>query len=208
MKTVTCDSTVTIDSPIGPITLKALGDAVVKVDLLGLNPSPAGEAFDGYAPEGAPMTAGGSAGSDALYTGGTKSDPSPALVEATSQLRDFFAGKRKTLDFKVALDGTEFQRAVWGQIAKVGFGEVITYAEIARRIGNPSAVRAVGGAVGSNPVPLVIGCHRILGSGDKITGYSGGDGLPTKRWLLAHEGIGYRDVPEVRRDAETPLKLE
>jgi len=189
MKTVTCDSTVTIDSPIGPITLKALGDAVVKVDLLGLNPSLHDAEFDG----------GGSAANNA---------PSPVLAEASSQLHDFFAGKRKTLDFKVSLGGTEFQRAVWGQIAKVGFGEVITYAEIARRIGNPSAVRAVGGAVGSNPVPLVIGCHRILGSGDKITGYSGGDGLPTKRWLLAHEGIGYRDVPEVRRDAETPLKLE
>ena len=79
------------------------------------------------------------------------------------------------------------------EIAKLGFGQVATYADIANSIGNPKAVRAVGGAVGSNPVPLVVGCHRVLGSAKKITGYSGGDGIPTKKWLLAHEAIEYRD---------------
>ena len=187
MKTVTFDSSITIDSPIGPIALKSFENAVVKVDLLGLAPTTA-------AAEPVPAS--------------TPSATAKVLVAAARQLEDFFAGKRKTLEFPVAYNGTDFQRAVWNEIAKIGFGEAITYAEIARRIGNPSAVRAVGGAVGSNPVPLVIGCHRILGSGEKITGYSGGDGLPTKRWLLAHEGISYRDVPEVRRDAETSIKLE
>jgi methylated-DNA-[protein]-cysteine S-methyltransferase len=184
MKTVNFDSSITLDSPIGPITLKALGDDVVKVDLHGLTDSAAST-------EAEPLV-------------GT----SKTLDRAARQVHEFFAGKRKELDFAVAPAGTDFQRAVWAEIAKVDFGSVITYAEIARRIGNPRAVRAVGGAVGANPVPLVIGCHRILGSGERITGYSGGDGLPTKRWLLAHEGIAYRDVPEVRRDAETSIKID
>jgi methylated-DNA-[protein]-cysteine S-methyltransferase len=192
MKTVIFDSSITIDSPIGPIALKSFENAVVKVDLLGLAPAAVDSLSAGAAASAAPVSP----------------VPAKVLVAAASQLKDFFAGKRKNLDFAVAYEGTDFQRAVWSEIAKIGFGEAITYAEIARRIGNPSAVRAVGGAVGSNPVPLVIGCHRILGSGDKITGYSGGDGLPTKRWLLAHEGIAFRDVPEVRRDAEAQIKIE
>jgi len=195
MKTVTFDSTITFDSPIGPITLKALGDAIVKVDLHGFNTGADSRTHD----DG--MTA-------LTQATPVPAEATPVLAEARNQLTEFFAGKRKNLNFKVSLNGTEFQRAVWGEIAKLGFGKAITYAEIARRIGNPSAVRAVGGAVGSNPVALVVGCHRILGSGERITGYSGGDGLPTKRWLLAHEGITFRDVAEVRRDAETPLKLE
>lgn len=201
MKTVIFDSSITIDSPIGPIALKSFENAVVKVDLLGLAPA----AVDALSAEAAASAA---TVSPVTADPADSANPAEVLVAAASQLKEFFAGKRKTLDFAVAYEGTDFQRAVWSEIAKIGFGEAITYAEIARRIGNPSAVRAVGGAVGSNPVPLVIGCHRILGSGDKITGYSGGDGLPTKRWLLAHEGIAYRDVPEVRRDAEAQIKLE
>lgn len=115
------------------------------------------------------------------------------LQDAKKQLTNYFKDKNKELDFEVSLFGTEFQRSVWKEIGKVGFGEVTTYAEIARNIGNPNAVRAVGGAVGSNPVPLVIGCHRVLGANARITGYSGGDGIPTKRWLLAHEGIETSD---------------
>jgi methylated-DNA-[protein]-cysteine S-methyltransferase len=111
------------------------------------------------------------------------------LDEAEQQLKRYFAGKSKTLDFAVEVSGTEFQKAVWAQIASIGFGETKTYGEIAQAIGRPKAVRAVGGAVGANPVPLVIGCHRVLGTSGKITGYSGGDGLPTKRWLLALEGL-------------------
>jgi len=115
------------------------------------------------------------------------------LNDAKKQLQDYFKGKTKDLNFPVELNGTEFQKSVWNEIAKVGFGEVTTYAEIAENIGNPKAVRAVGGAVGSNPVPLAVGCHRVLGASGKITGYSGGDGIPTKRWLLALEGIATRD---------------
>jgi methylated-DNA-[protein]-cysteine S-methyltransferase len=115
------------------------------------------------------------------------------LQDAKKQLTSYFKGKSKDLDFSTELKGTAFQKAVWAEIAKIGFGEVTTYAEIAKNIGNPKAVRAVGGAVGSNPVPLIVGCHRVLGASGKITGYSGGDGLPTKRWLLALEGIETKD---------------
>jgi methylated-DNA-[protein]-cysteine S-methyltransferase len=115
------------------------------------------------------------------------------LGDAKKQLTSYFKGKSRELTFATELEGTEFQRSVWKEISKIGFGEVTTYAEIARNIGNPKAVRAVGGAVGSNPVPLIIGCHRVLGASGKITGYSGGDGIPTKRWLLALEGIETKD---------------
>jgi len=118
---------------------------------------------------------------------------SPVVDKALLQLDEYFAGKTQILDFPVDPVGTEFQRAVWAEIAKIGFGETTTYADIAAQIGKPKAYRAVGGAVGSNPVPLVIGCHRVMGSSGKITGYSGGDGIPTKRWLLAHESITSKD---------------
>lgn len=117
----------------------------------------------------------------------------PVLDKAEKQLKQYFAGKNKVLDFEVELQGTEFQKAVWHQIANIGFGETMTYGEIAEAIGNPKAVRAVGGAVGANPVPLVVGCHRVLGAAGKITGYSGGDGLPTKRWLLSLEGLKVKE---------------
>jgi methylated-DNA-[protein]-cysteine S-methyltransferase len=111
------------------------------------------------------------------------------LDEAEKQLTKYLAGKSQVLDFEVAVEGTEFQKDVWREISNIPFGETKTYGEIAEAIGRPKAVRAVGGAVGANPVPLVIGCHRVLGASGKITGYSGGDGLPTKRILLALEGI-------------------
>ena len=118
---------------------------------------------------------------------------SKVLAQAKKQLVDYFQGKNKVLDFPVSYKGTAFQESVWGEISRLPWGETTTYAEIAEAIGNPKAVRAVGGAVGSNPVPLVVGCHRVLGASKKITGYSGGDGIPTKKWLLAHEAIEYRD---------------
>jgi len=82
---------------------------------------------------------------------------------------------------------------VWNQVARIPFGSTMSYAEIAAAIGKPLASRAVGGAVGSNPIALVIGCHRVMGASGKITGYSGGNGIPTKRWLLKHEGINSVD---------------
>jgi methylated-DNA-[protein]-cysteine S-methyltransferase len=95
-------------------------------------------------------------------------------------------------DLELDLIGTDFQQSVWKAIAGLDKGKVLTYAGLAAQIHKPLAVRAVGGAVGSNPVPLIIGCHRILGSSGALTGYSGGGGLRTKRWLLDFEGITYK----------------
>lgn len=111
------------------------------------------------------------------------------LDRAKSQLLEYFAGKRKTFDLSVEFRGTDFQKAVWQVINQIKFGETLTYADIAARIGKPKAARAVGGAVGANPVPLIVPCHRVLGASGKITGYSGGEGLPTKRTLLRLEQI-------------------
>lgn len=114
-------------------------------------------------------------------------------LDAADQLSEFFAGSRKGFSVPLDIAGTAFQLAVWTQIAKLDFGEQKTYAELASAVGNPKAVRAVGGAVGANPVPLLVGCHRILGSERRITGYSGGEGLVTKRWLLDFEQIEFKE---------------
>ncbi|MBP6043832.1 MAG: methylated-DNA--[protein]-cysteine S-methyltransferase [Rhodoluna sp.] len=118
---------------------------------------------------------------------------SKVLREAKKQLQAYFAGKLTKFDLPVDLHGTEFQKSVFKQIAKIGYGKTLTYADIAAKIGKPLAARAVGGAVGSNPVPIIVACHRVLGAAGKITGYSGGDGLPTKRLLLKLEGISSKE---------------
>ena len=118
---------------------------------------------------------------------------SELVIAALSQIRQYFDGKRKAFDLPFQLSGTEFQKAVWNQVAEIPYGETMSYGEIADAIGRPLASRAVGGAVGSNPITLIIGCHRVMGTGGKITGYSGGNGIPTKRWLLKHEGINSVD---------------
>ncbi|MFM6980868.1 MAG: methylated-DNA--[protein]-cysteine S-methyltransferase [Micrococcales bacterium] len=118
---------------------------------------------------------------------------SKVLVQAKRQLLKMLEGKSVTFDFEYELSGTEFQLAIWNAIAQVPFGQSTTYAELAIQAGSPKAVRAAGGAVGANPIPLIIGCHRVLGANDKITGYSGGEGLVTKRKLLAIEKISYRE---------------
>jgi methylated-DNA-[protein]-cysteine S-methyltransferase len=101
------------------------------------------------------------------------------------------AGKQLALYLKGALPKFSLQLAVWKAIAKVPFGKTISYGEIAAGIGKPLASRAVGAAVGANPTPLLVGCHRVLGSNGSITGYSGGQGIKTKKLLLEHEGISY-----------------
>lgn len=112
--------------------------------------------------------------------------------QAAKQLVEYFEGKREKFDLKFDLDGTVFQKSVWQQIQKIPFGKTVSYGEIARAIRKPQAARAVGGAVGANPVAIFIACHRVMGSTGKLTGYSGGNGLPTKRKLLDLEGIKYR----------------
>jgi methylated-DNA-[protein]-cysteine S-methyltransferase len=99
------------------------------------------------------------------------------------QIKDYFAGKRKEFNMKVFLKGTSFQTKVWMEIAKIKFGQTISYAELAKRIKNKNAVRAAGSACGKNPVPIVIPCHRVLASGS-IGGFGGGIGLKKKMLKL------------------------
>jgi methylated-DNA-[protein]-cysteine S-methyltransferase len=108
------------------------------------------------------------------------------LNQAKRELSEYFAGKRT--HFSVSLDpqGTPFQRSVWKQIAKVGFGKTLSYGELARRAGHPGSARAAGAATGRNPIGIIVPCHRILGSDGSLTGYAGG--LQRKRALLSLEG--------------------
>ena len=101
-----------------------------------------------------------------------------ALKEPVRQLRAYFAGELEDFDLPLAPRGTEFQQNVWAELCKIPYGETISYGELARRIGNPNASRAVGLANGSNPIPVVIPCHRVIGANGKLTGYGGG--LPIK----------------------------
>ena len=99
----------------------------------------------------------------------------------------YFAGELNTLDdIPCVPDGTEFQLSVWTALRAIPAGQTLSYGALANRLGNPRAVRAVGLANGSNPIPLIIPCHRVIGSDGSLTGYGGG--LERKRWLLAHEG--------------------
>jgi methylated-DNA-[protein]-cysteine S-methyltransferase len=113
-------------------------------------------------------------------------DVPPVLKEAASQLDEYFAGERTDFDVPMELDGTDFQREVWTELARIPYGETISYGELARRVGRPSAPRAVGQANGRNPIPVIVPCHRVLAS-NGIGGYGGG--LKVKRALLAVEGV-------------------
>ncbi|CAB4632795.1 MAG: methylated-DNA--[protein]-cysteine S-methyltransferase [Actinobacteria bacterium] len=148
-----------IQSPIGPITLIAQGEKIVRVEL----------------------------GKKARAEGSSK-----VLTEAKKQLDAYFSGKLERFSVPIEVVGTDFQKSVWKEIAKTGFGRQISYGEIAAKIGKPAASRAVGAAVGSNPTPLLVGCHRVLGSTGKITGFTGAKGIKTKAWLLNHEQIEFR----------------
>jgi methylated-DNA-[protein]-cysteine S-methyltransferase len=112
-------------------------------------------------------------------------EDSSALTEPIRQLCAYFAGDLETFDLPLAPHGTSFQQIVWGELLKIPYGETISYGQLATRIGNPNASRAVGLANGSNPIPIVIPCHRVIGSNGKLTGYGGG--LPIKEKLLALE---------------------
>ena len=114
-----------------------------------------------------------------------EADDHPLLQQAAEELREYFAGKRT--QFTVPLDpaGTEFQHAVWRQLVTIPCGSTASYAEIARAVGKPRGSQAVGKANGSNPLAIVVPCHRVVGTSGKLTGYAGG--LDRKSWLLRHE---------------------
>ena len=110
---------------------------------------------------------------------------SPVLRGAAEWFRDYFANEFRPVDFPLRAEGTPFQRAVWNRMAKISAGRVVTYGELARELG--TSARAVGGACGANPLPILVPCHRVVGADGSLGGYSGGEGLPTKRALLDRE---------------------
>lgn len=131
--------------------------------------------------------------------GSMRRDPDPdwiynekPLATARQQLGEYFAGSRKDFDLPLKLSGTEFQVSVLKALQEIPYGETVSYGEIARRIGRPKAVRAVGAANGRNPIPIVVPCHRVIGSGGDLTGFGGG--LDTKEALLRLEAENTQDL--------------
>jgi methylated-DNA-[protein]-cysteine S-methyltransferase len=122
------------------------------------------------------------------FAGEPASSDDPLLVEAAGQLRAYFARELREFDLPLAPSGTGFQRRVWDAVSAVPFGATASYAEIAAAIGTPSACRAVGAANGRNPLPVIVPCHRVVGSTGALTGYGGG--LERKRALLDLEAHG------------------
>lgn len=147
-----------------------------------------------------------------LPSGNHLDDPDafpPTLHEAVRQLEEYFAGERTEFELPLDLSGvsTDFQRQVYEQLLTVGYGQVTSYGALAQAVGGPELARAVGQAVGANPIPIVIPCHRVVGSGGRLTGFGGG--LPAKIALLRLEGVdvdGDRPTSKVRPSV-IPLDL-
>jgi O-6-methylguanine DNA methyltransferase len=158
-----------MESPVGLVWIAAVDGAVCAVGLGPDQPTP----FFAWLHE--------------QFGPGPALDRPAALAPATAQLREYFSRIRRTFDLPLELRGTPFQTAVWEAVACIPYGEVTTYGEIAARLGRPDAARAVGAAVGANPLPIVIPCHRVIGADGSLTGYGGG--LKVKAALLALEGV-------------------
>ncbi len=150
----------TIDSPIGELTLTARNGVLSGIYFPGHWHMPPPETF------------------------GTRSGR--GFEPAEAQLAEYFAGERTGFELETAVAGEEFQRRVWGLIDRIPHGETTTYGEIARALGGPPLTREVGGAVGRNPLSIVVPCHRVVGKEGRLTGYAGG--LERKRFLLELEG--------------------
>lgn len=159
------DSIIRVNSPIGRLEITASGDRVIGLDI----------ERDGSLPHES-----------------TPEKKSAVLAKAAKQLSEYFAGKRREFEVPVSLAGTAFQKSVWDTLANIPFGQVRSYGDVGISTGRATAGRAVGGAVGANPIPIIVPCHRVLASDGRITGYSGGTGIETKAWLLDHEGIAHR----------------
>ena len=144
-----------IESPIGPLLAARDGNAIVEIRFSPCDPDDAWMRND------------------------------RAFDDLRRALDEYFAGRRMNFDLPLEPRGTLFQKSVWRALTEIPFGETTTYRAIAAVIGKPEAVRAVGAANGANPLPIVVPCHRVIGSNGSLTGFGGG--LPVKRWLLDHE---------------------
>lgn len=114
----------------------------------------------------------------------------PALDVVAKQLEEYFAGRRSTFDVELDFKGTDFQRAVWKELTRIPYGRTTSYGELAKRVGRPTGARAVGAAVGRNPISIVVPCHRVIGANGQLTGFAGG--LPSKTRLLDIESATHR----------------
>jgi methylated-DNA-[protein]-cysteine S-methyltransferase len=122
----------------------------------------------------------------AVQPDGGRRSATAVLARAREQLAEYFAGSRTAFDLPLAPAGTAFQRRVWDALRTIPYGATLSYSELARRLGDPRATRAVGAANGKNPIPIIVPCHRVIGARGELTGFGGG--LERKRWLLEHEG--------------------
>jgi methylated-DNA-[protein]-cysteine S-methyltransferase len=156
MTATTSHATVTRQSPIGPLTLTAVDGRLVSLRMDDRDGSPA-----------------------------TPSHDDAAVREAADQLDAYFAGSLTDFDLPLALAGTEFEQRVWALLREIGYGETVSYGEIARWVGSPGSARAVGVANARNPIAIIVPCHRVIGADGSMTGYGGG--LGRKVWLLEHE---------------------
>jgi methylated-DNA-[protein]-cysteine S-methyltransferase len=111
---------------------------------------------------------------------------SPVIKQTIEQLEEYFFQSRREFDIPLNLEGTDFQKKVWDQLGTIPYGYTISYAQLAKKVGDENAVRAVGSANGQNPIAIIVPCHRVIGNTGDLTGYSGG--LWRKQWLLEHEG--------------------
>jgi methylated-DNA-[protein]-cysteine S-methyltransferase len=148
----------TLASPIGELNLVAAADALVAID------------FPGHVPH------------DRVSRIVARH---PVLDQTVRELNEYFAGKRRTFTVPLAPEGTPFQRTVWDALLTIPFAATWSYGQLAAAIRRPSAARAVGAANGKNPLPIIVPCHRVIGSSGALVGFGGG--LPTKQWLLGHE---------------------
>jgi methylated-DNA-[protein]-cysteine S-methyltransferase len=160
--TTTTTTTMAVDSPIGTITLVADDEALIEVHL----PDEVRPVVNGGQPPGD--------GAD-----------NAVLRRAAAQLREYFAGERQDFDVPLAPQGTMFQLAAWEALRTIPYGETVSYGEQARRLGDRNLARAVGGANGRNPLPIIVPCHRVVGANGHLTGFGGG--IACKAWLLDHE---------------------
>jgi methylated-DNA-[protein]-cysteine S-methyltransferase len=162
-----------IDSPVGPLLLVARDGALTG---LYLNERAPADAVARLAGKTRTVLV-------AIDNDGGHGDADAALfATAASQLGEYFEGRRQAFDLPLALDGTSFQRIVWDALLGIGYGETVSYGQLADQIGRPSAARAVGLANGQNPVSIIVPCHRVVGSNGSLTGYGGG--LSNKQRLL------------------------
>ncbi len=153
-----------VDSPVGQLLLVAEGDALTGLYFI-KERDDLGFLREGY---------------------GMEKNDADIFRTTTRQLHQYFDGALKVFDIPVRFKGTDFQKRVWSELLKIPYGKTVSYLDVAQRIGNPGAMRAVGLTNGKNPISIIYPCHRVIGRNGKLTGYGGG--IDKKEWLLRHEG--------------------